>query len=179
MSALLGRYRRVMVGSAAVVALLGAGVGVANASSSGVSPRTHDVIRRNLTQIPLSPSGAVRVTVEAVTLPAGQWVLSSKESVVNFGPSDYVRCGLVGGSSDINWATSVVGDPSQSGSVGAGTLVATLTEFGSVSSKQPIDVSVQCDHDTSTPAGAASPYVDADSALWAHKSTFIDNMGES
>jgi hypothetical protein len=101
MSSVLGRYRRAAVaGGVAILAVVGTGVGVAEASSSGVAPRTHDVIRRNLTQIPFSPAGGVRVTVESVTLPAGQWVLSSKESIVNFGPSDYVRCGLVGGSTD-------------------------------------------------------------------------------
>jgi hypothetical protein len=171
------KLRLIVAVSAAAVAGSLATTGIAGAVTTRVGATTHDAIRRNLTPITLSSVGGVRMTVESVSLPPGQWVLSSKESIVNFGPTDYVRCGLVG-TADINFATSVVGDPSQPGSVGPGAMVATVANFGSVSSRQPMTISVQCDHDTSTPVGGSPPYIDADSVLWAHKSGSIDNMGE-
>ena len=79
--------------------------------------------------------------------------------------------------SDINFATALVGDPNQPGSMGPGALVATEATFGSISNSTAVTVSVQCDHDTSTPGSSSPPYIDADSVLWAHKSTAIDNQG--
>jgi hypothetical protein len=161
------------VGTVFLLVGSGAGFGVATAATSGVAPHTKDVLRRNLQPALLSPQGGVRVTVESVTLPAGHWVLSSKESLVNFGPSDYVRCAIVAGSGDINGATSLVGDTAQPGNQGPGALVATVENLGSIDLTKPTVISVQCDHDTT----GAQPYVDADSALWAHRSRNIDNLG--
>ena len=121
--------------AASVVASLGT-AGIANAMSSTVGSKVQDAIRRNLSPRTLSPASGARVVIESVSLPPGQWILSSKESIVNFGPSDYVRCGLVG-TADINWATSMVGDPNQPGAQGPGALVATMNNIGSVTSAVP------------------------------------------
>src|SRR5437868_4473151 len=95
--------------------------GIADAASSANAIRTpRDVVQQNSSNMDLSTIGGAPVTIVSVALPPGVWALSFDASVVNFGPSDFTRCGIYNGSTPVGGATTMVGNNNLPGSMGPG-----------------------------------------------------------
>ena len=150
----------------AVVALfaVGTATGIAYAASSGITSTTSDALIRTTSNTNLNATPSVQTTIEALTLPAGKWVVHADNTMVNFGAADIARCTLFSGATLLDAHASDVGS-----STGVSE-VATASETGSVILTANTKVSVQCEHDTSN---GSSTYVDADAVLWAHRATSI------
>jgi hypothetical protein len=161
----------VALASAAVLAV-GSGVAAyATVTTSVVSSTASDAVRKSTANINLSTVGGAPTTIVSMTLPAGSWVLSSTESAVNFGPSDYLRCNIMRGGTSLVGNTTMVGDNSLPGAMGPGAYVATLASIGRFTSARQTTVSLSCNHDTDTPSPNGPPYIDAGATLWAHRAT--------
>jgi hypothetical protein len=141
---------------------------------------TADIVRNTTANKNLSSTGGVSnaVTIVSVTVPAGSWVLSATDDAVNFGPSDYTRCAISAGNGMVGGVTTVVGSPNLSGNMGAGSYVAALATIAPVTSTTSFVASLQCWHDTSTPAGYGPPYIDANAMLWAHPVAALDSAAQ-
>lgn len=113
--------------------------------------------------------------VLVMTLPAGRWVLHADLSVYNKGPSDFVGC-VIGstGTPNLNAHHTIVGDPTLKGNVGAGSLMAIISETAAVTAKTSTQVFVRCEHDN---AHGSAPYIDAGADLWAHQSAYLVKLG--
>lgn len=118
----------------------------------------------------LSTTGGATVTILTASVPAGSWIISGTASLVNFGPSDYTRCQVVAGSTQVGASTTMVGNPGLAGGQGPAAYVANLTATGPVTSSVPFTASFNCWHDHDTPIGAGPPYVDGGASLWVHLS---------
>jgi hypothetical protein len=83
----------------AVVALIAVGTatGVAYAASSGITSTTSDALIRTTSNNNLNAAAGVQTTIEALTLPAGKWVVHADNTMVNFGAADIARCTLFSG----------------------------------------------------------------------------------
>jgi hypothetical protein len=122
------------------------------------------------------PAAAKRMKqVLVMTLPAGRWVLHADLSVYNKGPSDFVGC-VIGatGTQNLNAHHTIVGDPTVKGNVGAGPLMAIISETAAVTTKTSTQVFVKCEHDN---AHGSAPYIDAGADLWAHQSAYLVKLG--
>jgi hypothetical protein len=146
--------------------LLVAGGG-AYAALNAVPATATDAVAESSASVVLSPTGGVPVTVTSLSLPAGAWVLSSEATLVSWSLSDYTRCQIVVGTTQIASGTTMVGDPAASGSQGASTFVADRGLMGVVRRTAPFTASLRCQHDHDV---ASPPFVDAGAVLVAHKS---------
>ncbi|WP_058041812.1 hypothetical protein [Streptomyces roseifaciens] len=133
-----------------------------------------DVVRQSSSAVQLSTAGGAHTTVVSESVPAGSWVLSANATLVSWGPSDYTRCMLYSGNTNIGGASTIVGSPGP-GSAGTGTFVTTVSVHGAFSSTSATTVSLRCGHDQDRAAGAA-PYVDPQATLWAHRS---ESLGQA
>jgi hypothetical protein len=143
--------------------LIAAGLTVASASSYAV-----DVYQRRTTAItPLTIAAATLTPIIQITVPAGTWRVIAKASVVNFGASNYLRCVVRSGATQIDSATTMVGE------AGGQPAVATLTNVGLITTGLTTVFSLQCLHDF----GANGIYVDPDAKLNVERvsSGFISN----
>ncbi|MEW2033361.1 hypothetical protein AB0901_23015 [Streptomyces roseifaciens] len=155
--------------------LTGATASAGTASTAGGSvvdapnlANGQDVVRQSTSAVQLSTAGGAHTTVISESVPAGSWVLSANATLVSWGPSDYTRCMLYTGNTNIGGASTVVGNPGP-GSAGTGTFVTTVSVHGAFTSTSPATISLRCGHDQDRAAGAA-PYVDPQATLWAHRS---------
>jgi hypothetical protein len=122
----------------------------------------------------LSTTGGAETTIISVILPAGSWVISATVTLVNFGPSDYTRCQIVAGTTQIGAATTMVGNPTLTGAQGSAPFVATLSTMGAFkTSAVATTVNVNCSHDHSTPPPNGPGYVDPLATLHAQKSASL------
>lgn len=170
------RIRRLPLLGVTLVAVLGlAGVGYA-ASNLTVPPGTTDALVESPANMNLSTTGKKSVVVDQMSLPAGSWVLSSEATVVNFGPSDYVRCEVYAGGHQIASGATMVGNGALTGGRGPGAYLAGRGLLGSVTSNGPFIAVLYCSHDNSTPSGQPAPYVDAGAVLWAHAAGTLDGV---
>jgi len=113
-------------------------------------------------------TGGVEIRIMSRRLPAGSWVVHADQTVVSFGPSDYVGCTIADtADTNLNTHRAIVGNPNANGAKGAASLVTVLSETAAVSVSAPTTVSILCEHDSSN---GATPYVDANADLWAHRS---------
>lgn len=155
---------------AAAVAAVTVGSGVAYAATNAITSTTQDVVASTSGSRTLGTDGGVPTTVLKATLPAGSWVLTLHASVVNFGASDYTRCMLFRGTTNLGGATATVGDPAQSGAAGPAALVSTVSFAKGLTLPGAATVSVQCSHDSTN---GAAPYLDGGASLVAHKSSSL------
>jgi hypothetical protein len=102
--------------------------------------------------------------------PDTTWVVSVSGDLVNFGPSDFGRCYLYSGSSEISHTSTIVGSPSASGAQGPAGLVAEISLIGVVAVGSSVGtVTLECSHDhTET---SVAPYFDAGGTLLATETT--------
>lgn len=91
--------------------------------------------------IPLSPNGSELAEVEllSIRVPAGKWIVTAKANPVNFGAHDFVRCRIVEGNIQKDWAATMVGDGSPA--------VASIALQTALSMKSAQTVSLRCFHD--------------------------------
>jgi hypothetical protein len=175
------RTRGAALTTAAGLALTGLLVSFTLAgSSAAVTATTQDVVRQTNAETHFYPSGGSTFAVYpiyALPLPSGSWVVTATLTLVNWGPSDYVRCQIdaMYPSAAIGSATTTVGNTTQSGNIGAASTVSTLTVIGAATiTGNPAYVEVACWHDTTRAAGVGLPFIDPGATLLAHKSTELD-----
>lgn len=119
--------------------------------------------------INISTNGGVQTPIMTLKLPAGKWVLHADQTIVNFGPSDFSGCTIADTSnSNLNTHRTIVGDPSATGAQGPATYAAVLSETAAVSLSASTTITVTCEHDLSD---GATPYIDSNADLWAHRSS--------
>lgn len=123
--------------------------------TSGISHAVDVYQRRSTAATPLSTSGGVLTPVLQVGIPAGTWRVLGKSSVVNFGASNYLRCFVRSGATQIDSAATMVGEG------GGMPSVATITNVGLITTTTTTVFSLQCLHDFS----AVGIYVDPDAKL--------------
>ena len=158
------RFSPLALGVVAVMAV-GAGSGIAYAASSGITSTTSDALIRTTSNTNMSATPGVQTTIEALTLPAGKWVVHADNTMVNFGALDIDRCTIFSGSNLLDAHATNIGNTASE--------VGSASETGTVVLAAATKVSVQCEHDT---ANGSSSYVDADAVLWAHRATSIVSM---
>jgi hypothetical protein len=107
-----------------------------------------------------------------LTLPSGTWVLHSDETIVNLGPSDWVRCEIAESpGAPLDRQSAFVGNPAQQPVAypsQPATTATVLSETAALILGVRTTVSLYCDHDTSAQASSL-PYVDPGAVLWAHQ----------
>ena len=108
------------------------------------------------------------VRVKLPTAPAGtRFVLTAQGDLVNFGPSDYTRCSLVVNGTQVAAVSTIVGDPSASGSEGPAAFLSPFALTGGVDVPASGGTAVlECWHDDTN---GATPYVDIGASVWAHR----------
>ncbi len=165
------RHVLMVVASAATGALVFTAWASASPRRAAVTSPPKDVLAETSSNTNLSTVGGQETTVISMTLPAGSWVITSEDTLVNFGPSDYFRCAIQApGTTQIASGSSMVGDPNLSGAQGPGVYVAGRGLVGSLKSTSSFTASLVCSHDNNTPSGNGPPYVDAGAVMWAHVS---------
>ena len=155
-----------------LVSIAAVTVGVAAASAAGalaesVTGITTDATVRTTGHHSLSATGGVEATVATLTLPAGNWILHSDDSIVAGGTSDVVRCWIVVTSKSVH-----VGHGTDAGTGSGKPFIATISDTAAVTLTASTVVKNTCSHDNTT-GSAAYFIVDPDATLWAHKSTSL------
>jgi hypothetical protein len=153
------------------IALATAGASYAFTAAGEVTSTTKDALSETTASVNLSKVGGTPVVIASLSLPKGSWVVSSEETLVNFGPSDYTRCRIDANGSQIASGTTMVGNSALSGGQGPGTYVAGRGLVGSFVGTASETVTLECSHDHNTPSSEGPGYVDPGAVLWAHKST--------
>jgi hypothetical protein len=168
-----GRHGGFLV-TVAVVTALAAGTAYA-ASSSVTASSTDTVVKLTSGAKHLSTTGGTMTTVLTLTLPTStngtHYVISANGDLVNFNQSDYTRCQIVVNGSQIAANSATVGDPNQSGSVGAAGLVVPFSMSGGVAVPSTGGTAqLRCWHDSTN---GAAPYVDPNASMWAHRTNSL------
>jgi len=118
--------------------------------------------------INISTTGGVETPIMSRTLPAGHWVLHADQTMANFGPSDPGGCSIGDTSNhNLNTHRTIVGDPNLAGARGPSAFAAVLSETAAVSLRASTKITVFCEHDDSN---GATPFIDPNADLWAHRS---------
>jgi hypothetical protein len=157
----------VTVGMAA--AIIG-GTASAYAVGSGVTASATDVVITSSGPHNLSANGGVRTTVLTATLPSGKWVLSASGNLVDWGPSDYTRCAILVGGTQVAGVSTMVGDPNGVGNWGPSSILSPFSLIGAVALKTSGTATIQCWHDSTV---SSSGYVDPGATLQLHKTTSL------
>lgn len=119
--------------------------------------------------INISATGGVETPIMTLSLPAGKWVLHADQTMVNFGPSDYGGCSIGDtANNNLNTHRTIVGNPTAPSAMGPASFVTVLSETAAVSLSAPSRVTVLCEHDDSN---GATPSIDSNADLWAHRSS--------
>lgn len=113
--------------------------------------------QRTSVDTPLSPSPRTPTTILQMTVAAGQWFVTSKASVVNWGAKDYVRCTVTANGRGVDGSTTMVGE---SGNAPA---VATITNSAIVNLTAAANIALNCSHDRPV----ANQKIDAGASLVA------------
>jgi hypothetical protein len=114
--------------------------------------------------IALSKTPSTNTTVLTLPLLTGSYVLSASGDLVNFGPSDFGRCSLYLGTTEIAHTATTVGTPIADGDDYAAGLVAGVSLSGGVTVPAGgATATLQCSHDTV----GSTPYFDTGGTLLA------------
>jgi hypothetical protein len=165
----MSKRTALLVGIAAVVSSIGIGtagyaVGVA-AAPSVITAKTTDAVVTTTAQTALNATPATLQVIASLSLPKGHWVLHADNSAVANGTAtDFVRCQLVSGS------TELVQNSTNIGSSSGLPLVAQVTETAAVSLTSTTVVEDACEHDGTN---GATDYIDPGATLWAHKAASL------
>jgi hypothetical protein len=171
------RRQTAVAGILAATALIG---GTAYAASTSVTASAIDTVVTLHANTSLSPTGGVNTPILTLTLPTStsgtHYVITAQGNFVNFGPSDYTRCAIVFRSTQISAVSATVGDPAQSGSVGAAGLAVPFSLTGGLNVPASGGTAVlRCSHDFTN---GSQPYVDANASMWAHKTSSLKTATE-
>ena len=162
--------RKALCAAAFAIAAATAG-GAAYAATATPSAAATDTIARATSSAVLPATGGSVVTVLSLHLPAGKYVLSGSGDLVNWGPSDYSRCKILVGSTQVTAVSTIVGNPTGTGSAGAAPFVSPFALTGGISvGTAGANAYLQCWHDTTN---GSQPFVDANASLYAHKTTSL------
>ena len=158
-----------IAGALGGLCLVGATAGITYAAQteSAVNASTSDAL---ITTSASTNVSIVPTMVESMKLPKGTWVLHADSTVVNFGPSDFARCTIFSGGGAVNAHATMVGIQGETGSQGPGTILADLSETGSVTLTSGTVIALECSHDD---GNGSTPYIDTGSVLWAHRGTSV------
>jgi hypothetical protein len=151
----------------AITGLVGGGIAYAATASTPTASKT-DTIVTTASNESLSATGQVKTTIASLNLPPGAYVLHASGDLVNFGPSDFTRCGIFVAGTNVAGVSTLVGNPSASGAQGAAGLLSSFALVGgAVNATTSNQLAVlACEHDDTN---GARPYVDSSATLWAHK----------
>jgi hypothetical protein len=155
-----------------VTAAASFGAASAHASAPAITVSHTDTVASHASGgITLSPTGGQKTPIVSMSLPQGSYVLSASGDVVNFGPSDFTRCDIMVKGIEVGANSTIVGDPSQSGSVGSASLLSPVLVTGGVSVASPgATATLYCWHDNSN---GSAPYFDVAGSMWAHRSSSL------
>jgi hypothetical protein len=153
---------------AAGVAVAAAGGTVASANVATVTASTADTVVSSTSSRALSVNGGVMTDVLEVTLPAGHWVVTGGGDLVDWGPSDYTRCRIVVGATQIASVSTMVGDGSAAGGHGPASYLSPFSLTGGITLTAPTTANLQCWHDATV---SSTGYVDPGATLWAHRTS--------
>jgi hypothetical protein len=133
-----------------VLAVIGISILTINSSQAA------DVyLRKTTVATPLASTGGVRTNVLSVNVPAGNWIVTAKTSIVNWANKDYDRCRIMVGATQLDASTTMTGefdfDPA----------VATITTQGAITTPVTRTFSLQCWHDFNV----GGQYVDPGASL--------------
>jgi hypothetical protein len=154
----------------AVVIAAALTAGAAYAASQIVTATKTDTVVTSSSNTNLPTTGGSWATVITLQLPASSsgthYVFAAQGDLVNFGPSDYTRCQVVVDGTQAAAVATIVGSPSQPGTMGPAPFVSpySLTGGANVPASGGSAI-LRCEHDDSN---GSAPYVDP-SSLWAHK----------
>jgi hypothetical protein len=167
---LLSKRRRWWLIAALAITAPIAGTAYATATSA-VTTSSSDTVVSLRSNTNLSKAGTVQTRILTVKFPAWatgtRYVLAAAGDLVNFGPSDYVRCGLVVNGRTVAGVAAMVGDRRLAGSRGPGGYVVPFSLYAGANIPAGGGTgALKCNHDT---ANGATPYVDAGATLWAHR----------
>jgi hypothetical protein len=163
------RMSRILAVTAVAAAAGASWAGIANAAPKASSASVTDYWEQTTSTVSLSSTGGTETPIMTLSLPKGNWVLHADQTMVNFGPSDYAGCSIGDTANDnLNTHRTMVGNPAASGAQGPAALVTVLSETAAVSLTAKTTVTITCEHDTSN---GATPYIDANADLWAHRSS--------
>jgi len=167
--------RKALSAAAIAVAALAAG-GAAYATTATPTAAATDSVAHSTASRVLPAAGGSVVTVLSLHLPAGKYVLSGAGDLVNWGPSDYSRCKILVGSTQVTAVSTIVGSPTGTGSYGAAAFVSPFALTGGVSvGTAGATASLQCWHDSTN---GSQPFVDPGASLYAHKTTSLQLTAE-
>lgn len=157
-------------------ALVTGGIAYAASADTPTATKT-DTIATTTTGVHLSATGGILTTIATLNLPPGAFVLHASGDLVNFGPSDYTRCQIFVAGTQIAAVSTSVGDPSVSGARGPASRLSPFALTGGAVNPTTSTVlaALRCSHDVSN---GATPYVDPDASLWAHKTNGLKLVQE-
>lgn len=160
--------RTAVAGLVLTAALLGGGIAYATSSTPTASKT--DTIVTTTTNVHLSATGGVLTTIATLNLPPGAFVLHASGNLVNFAPSDFTRCQIFVAGTRVAAVSTLVGNPGLSGAAGPAGLLSPFAMTGGAVNPTTSTVlaALRCSHDRTN---GATPYVDANASLWAHKTT--------
>lgn len=164
------KTRRALCAIGAGISAVAVGASAYAATSTPTASAT-DTVARSATSHTLPATGGSLATVLTLRLPAGKYVITAGGDFVNWGPSDYSRCRILVGSTQIAAVSTIVGSPDGAGSNGAAAFVAPFALTGGVSvGSAGATAHLQCSHDQTN---GSQPYVDANASIWAHRTASL------
>jgi hypothetical protein len=166
--------RRGAVALGVAIAAVGGGA-AAWAATGSVTASATDTVVTSTSAHSLSVNGGTFTDVLDVSLPAGYWVVSADGNLVDWGPSDYTRCHITVGGTQIAAVSTMVGNGSASGAHGPASFLSPFSLTGGVTLTSPATATLQCWHDETV---STSGYVDPGATLWAHKTGSLKVAGE-
>jgi hypothetical protein len=154
--------------AASALAPATAATGGAVPAKARIATTVSDYWEQTHSSVSIGSTGGTETPIMTLALPAGHWVLHADQTMVNFGPSDYAGCSIGDTSNNnLNTHRTMVGNPSATGGQGPASFVTVLSETAAVSLSAPTTITVLCEHDHSN---GATPYIDPNADLWAHRS---------
>jgi hypothetical protein len=161
----------ILAAVAAAIAIAPATAAAGRVAAAGVPASTtvSDYWEQTHHGINISTTGGVETPIMSRTLPAGHWVLHADQTMANLGPSDFGGCSIGDTSNhNLNTHRTVVGNPNLAGAKGPSPLSTVLSETAAVSLSASSKITVFCEHDNSN---GATPFIDPNADLWAHRSS--------
>ena len=138
--------------------LIGAGLlAGAGLAGSGSALAAAAYFHQTTGAIPLSTTGGKLTKIELVTVPPGNWAVTGKAQIVNFGANDIGRCELLVGGTQVDGSGSELGGGSNFPAVAV--LVTQHAFTATINTR----VELACSHD----ADVAGQYVDPSASLLA------------
>jgi len=144
----MNRYLSLLIGAGLL-----AGAGLAGSGSALAAAPAY--FRQTTAAIPLSATGGTLTKIELVTVTPGNWSVTGKAQIVNFGANDIGRCALLVGGTQVDGTGTELGGGSNFPAV------AVLVTQYAFTAKVNTLVQLACFHD----ADVDGQYVDPSASL--------------